>query len=88
MLLKAELALNFQQCSAFPSCSFFAEPGENPKLSSSELSGQDPVSISHPVCSAHRFEACSWEAFGSLSLFPSPPHWNPAFGIKNTTGYF
>lgn len=21
-------------------------------------------------------------------LFPSPPHWNPPFGIKNTTGYF
>lgn len=28
---------------------------------------------------------------GNLGLplpFPSPPHWNPAFGIKNTAGYF
>lgn len=68
MLLKEEPALNFQQCFAFPACLFFPELGETCEISSSEWSSQDPMSISHAVCSAHRFEVRSWEAFGSPSF--------------------
>lgn len=75
MLLQEEPALDFQQPSAFPACSFFPEPGETPRISSSEWFSQAPVSISH-ACSLLCPQIRSTQ-LGSLRLslpfpFPSP----------------